>query len=111
MNLCTPDFRAQDQWALMHRNDSYNAMVAASETMWQCFNKSELRRLCLGALFDQGPVTYNMTLNLRQHIESVECFWTVHMYRRGLRAVQASFALGRSILWQYDAAHPGVYGQ
>jgi hypothetical protein len=65
----------------------------------------------LGELFDKGPVTYNMTLNLRQLIESVECLWTVHLYRCGLRAVQASFALGQSILWQYDAAHPVIFGQ
>jgi hypothetical protein len=110
MNRFAPDFHAQDQWAIMHRSDSYNALVGATESMWRCFNKSELRRLCLGELFDKGPVSYNMTLNLRQLIESVECFWTVHLYRHGLRAVQASYALGQRILWQYDTAHPGIFG-
>jgi hypothetical protein len=103
-------FGLQDQWAIMLRGDSYLALVGASETMWQCSNKSELRRLCLGRFFDDEAVSPHETLNLRQFIESSECIWTGHLYRYGLQPVPASTAFGHSILWQYDTAHPGVYG-
>jgi len=94
----------------MHRSDSYLALVGASETMWQCSNKSELRRLCFGRFFDYEPVSPYVTLNLRQCVESSECIWTGHLYRSGLQPVPASTAFGHSMRWQYDTAHPGVYG-
>ncbi len=100
----------QDQWAIMHRSDSYSALVGASETMWQCSNKSELRRLCLGNFFAYEPVSPDVTLNLRQCIESSECIWTGHLYRSGLQPVTALAAFGRNVLWQYDTVHQGVYG-
>ncbi len=100
----------QDQWAIMHRSDSYTAMVGASETIWQCTNKSELRRLCLGKFFDDGPVSLDSSLNLRQLIESAECIWTAHLHHSSLRAVLASKAFGQKMLWQYDVRHPGIYG-
>lgn len=104
-------FGLQDQWAIMHRSDSYSALVGASETMWQCSNKSELRRLCLGSYFDYEPGSPDVTLNLRQCVESSECIWTGHLYQSGLQPVLASAVFGRNILWQYDTAHPGVYGR
>ena len=94
----------------MHRSNSHTAMVAASDTMWRCTNKTELRRLCLGRFFDEGPVSLDKVLNLRQLIESAECIWTAHLFHRGLRAVTASAAFGQKMLWQYDTRHPGVYG-
>lgn len=100
----------QDQWAIMHRSDSYTAMVGASETIWQCTNKSELRRLCLGKFFDDGPVSLDSSLNLRQLIESAECIWTAHLHHSSLRAVLASKTFGQKVLWQYDLRHPGIYG-
>ncbi len=94
----------------MHRSDSYAAMVGASDTIWQCTNKSELRRLCLGKFFDNDPAKFDASLNLREVIESAECIWTAHLHHRLLRAVMASAVFGRKMLWQYDTRHPGIYG-